>query len=329
MNGEKITVVIPAYNIAPWISRSLDSLLAQTHTELEIIVVDDGSTDNIKEVLTPYTEAHANIRAVFKENGGVTSARLRGAAEATGDWIAFMDGDDFVEPQMYGQLLALARIYGADIAHCGHQIRFADGRVEYVHKSEEILSLDHQKGLEALLDNRIFSMSLCTKLYRRELFDGLENWMDTSIKNNEDLLMNYYLFDRAQNTVFKGETAYHYILREGSASNRGITERIIFDPIRVRELLLQRCKPEMYDSVKQSMLRNLLFSYGMLTVNRECRPMTEARRQVRTLLQEQKDAFHLLSLRNKVLANMICAAPWTFRIAYSIYVKLFQREQTH
>ena len=105
MNGKTISVIVPAYNIAPWISRSLDSLLAQTHWGLEIIVVDDGSSDNIRDVLASYCEKYSNIRSIHKENGGVTSARLRGVAEATGDWIGFMDGDDYVEPQMYARLL--------------------------------------------------------------------------------------------------------------------------------------------------------------------------------------------------------------------------------
>lgn len=329
MDGEKITVVIPAYNIAPWISRSLDSLLAQTHTDLEILVVDDGSTDNIKEVLEIYIEQYPNIRAIYKENGGVTSARLRGAAEATGDWIAFMDGDDFVEPQMYGRLLELAKTYGADIAHCGHQIHFPDGRVEYVHESGEILTLDHQKGLEALLDNRLFSMSLCTKLYRRELFDALESWMDSSIKNNEDLLMNFYLFDRAKKSVFEGACPYHYILRKGSASYGGITEKYIFDPIRVRQLLLQRCDPSIQENVQQALIRNLLFNYAQLAVHKDRKVFKEYRERVRGMLMEQRPWFHLLSLRNKILANMICWAPWSFYLAYGTYVKLFQREEQH
>jgi len=135
MNGETISVIVPAYNIADWISRSLDSLLAQTHRNLEIIVVDDGSSDNIREILAQYCEKYPNIRAIHKENGGVTSARLRGVAEATGDWIGFMDGDDYVEPQMYARLLENALSADALFSHCGHRILFSDGRIEYVHKS--------------------------------------------------------------------------------------------------------------------------------------------------------------------------------------------------
>jgi len=329
MNGETISVIVPAFNIATWISRSLDSLLAQTHKDLEIIVVDDGSCDNIREVLTAYTGKYPKIKAIFKENGGVTSARLRGVEEASGDWIAFMDGDDFVEPQMYGRMLENAKKHGADISHCGHQIHFPDGRIEYVHKSEDIFTQDHFTGLHDLLDNIRVSLSLCTKLYRRELFAGLRDWMDLSIKNNEDLMMNYYLFDRSRLSVFEGVCPYHYLLRKGSASYRGITENYIFDPIRVRQTLLSRCGEEMQEELRQALLRNLLFNYAQLDVHADRKNLTEYRLRVRSLLLEQQEHFRLLSARNRILAHMICKVPWLFRIAYGTYVALFQREEQH
>lgn len=329
MNGEMITVVVPAYNNAPWLPRSLDSLLAQTYENLEIIVVNDGSKDDTAKVLDEYAARHSRVRAIHKENGGVTSARLRGVAEATGDWIAFMDGDDYVEPQMYGRLLENAHAYGADISHCGHQILFSDGRIEYVHKSEKVRTQDHRTGLWELLDNREVSLSLCTKLYRRELFQGIEAWADTSIKYNEDLMMNYYLFDRANSSVFEGNCPYHYILRKDSASCKGISENYIFDPIRVRQILLERCASEMRDDVRQALIRNLLFNYAQLTVHRDWKQYGAFRQRVRDLLREQKAYFYLLSARNKILANMICTAPWTFHLAYGAFVKLFQREEQH
>lgn len=329
MNGKTISVIVPAFNIAPWISRSLDSLLAQTHRELEIIVVDDGSSDNIREVLGDYCEKYPNIKAIHKENGGVTSARLRGVDEATGDWIAFMDGDDYVEPQMYGRMLEHALAYGADISHCGHQIHFPDGRIEYVHKSDDLFTQDHFTGLHDLLDNTKVSLSLCMKLYRRELFEGIRDWMDTTIKNNEDLMMNYYLFDRAKLSVFEGVCPYHYLLRKGSASYRGITENYIFDPIRVRQMILARCGEDMKEELRQALLRNLLFNYAQLDVHADRNNLTDYRNRVRNLLLEQQEYFHLLSARNKILAHMICKAPWMFRMAYGAYVAVFQREEQH
>lgn len=329
MNGETISVIVPAYNIAPWLPRSLDSLLSQPHKDLEIIVVDDGSSDEIRSVLGEYTDKYPNIKAIYKENGGVTSARLRGVEESSGDWIAFMDGDDYVEPQMYGRMLENAQQYGADISHCGHQIHYPDGRIEYVHQSRDLFTQDHFTGLHDLLDNNKVSLSLCTKLYRRELFAGLGEWMDPAIKNNEDLLMNYYLFDRSKLAVFEGVCPYHYLLRKGSASYRGITENYIFDPIRVRQMILSRCGEDMQEELRQALLRNLLFNYAQLDVHKDRKQLTDYRQRVRSLLLEQQPYFHLLSVRNKVLAHMICKAPWMFRIAYGAYVAVFQREEQH
>ena len=326
---DTISVIVPAYNIGLWLGRSLDSLLSQTVPNLEIIVVDDGSSDNTAEVIREYAAKFDKIHPVFKENGGVTSARLRGVQKSTGEWIAFMDGDDYVEPQMYARLLENAKSANADISHCGHQVHYADGRVEYVHQSGTIHEQDHRTGLWELLDNRDVSMSLCTKLYRRKLFEGIEDWMDTTIRNNEDLLMNYYLFDRAETGVFEGNCPYHYILRKDSASCKGITEAHIFDPIRVRRILLERAAPEMKDDVHQALLRNLLFAYAQVDVHPQRNQYGTYRQRVRDMLLKERDYFGLLSLRNKMLANMICYAPWSFHLAYGAFVAVFQREEQH
>ena len=328
MQGEKISVIVPAYNIAPWLTRCLDSLLAQTHENLEIVVVNDGSQDDTAAVLDGYAARYENIKAIHKENGGVTSARLRGVAEATGDWLGFIDGDDIIEPQMYARLLENAYAYGADISHCGHQVLFPDGRIGYVHNTGEVRPQDPLTGLKDLLDGGLIESGLCTKLYRRELFNGLEDWMDCSIKNNEDLLMNYYLFQRAGKSVFEDVCPYHYILRRGSASYRVFHEHSLFDPIRVRQIILERCAPEMQRDARIALMRNCLFAYGQLALNLD-RQYDEYRSRVRALLKQQREFFPLLSKRNKILAHMVCTAPWMFHMAYGAYVKLFQKEEQH
>lgn len=328
MTAEMISVVVPAYNNAPWLGRCLDSLLAQTHGNLEIIVVNDGSTDDTKRVLDGYAARHSNIKAIHKENGGVTSARLRGVEEATGQWIGFIDGDDEVEPDMYARLLQNAHAYGADISHCGHRIRFPDGRVAYVHNTGVLRIQDRLTGIRDLLDGGLIDSSLCTKLYRRELLEGLGEKMDRSIKNNEDYLMNYHLFFRAEKAVFEDFCPYHYILRSGSASYRQLNEHSLFDPIRVRQSILATAPEELQEDARIALMRNCLFAYGQLSLQ-PVREHREFRERARKLVAEQKPWFSLLSLRNRVLAHMICIAPWMFRLAYGAYVKLFQREEQH
>lgn len=328
MAVEWITVVVPAYNNGKDLPRCLDSLLAQSHRELEIIVVNDGSQDNTPQVLESYTARDSRIRAIHKENGGVTSARLAGVALARGDWIGFADGDDAVDGDMYAHLLANAHKAGADISHCGHQTRFPDGRIVYVHNTGDYRVQDHLTGIRELLDGGQIEGSLCTKLFKRELFQGLGDWMDTSIKNGEDYLMNYYLFSKADRAVYEDFCPYHYILRHGSASYRQFHEHSLFDPIRARQKILDSCEPEIKGDATQALLRNMLFAYGQMALNLD-RQYDGYRQRLRGMLRERKADFHLLSLRNRVLAQMVCIAPWAFHMAYGLYVALFQREEQH
>lgn len=328
MSGERISVIVPAYNNAPWLPRCLDSLLTQTYQDLEIIVVNDGSTDDTEQVLNAYAAKHDRVKAIHKENGGVTSARLRGVEKAAGQWIGFVDGDDEIETQMYARLLENAHAYGAEISHCGHQVRFPDGRIGFVHNSGQLRQQDRLTGLRDLLDGGQVESSLCTKLFRRELFEGLEAWMDPAIKNNEDYLMNYYLFSRAEKSVFEDVCPYHYILRHGSASYRQLHEHSLFDPIRVRQRILDSCGPELREDARRALLRNCLFAYAQLSLNLE-HEFDDWRKRIRQMLIAQKAYFDLLSVRNRILAKMICLAPWSFHLAYGLYVKLFQREEQH
>lgn len=119
MENEKISVIIPAYNIENEISRCLNSVLKQTYKNIEIIVVDDGSSDRPLEILNLYEQKYDNVIVVHQENQGVFSARLNGIKRATGERVGFVDGDDEIEEKMYFSLMKNAMEYQADISHCG------------------------------------------------------------------------------------------------------------------------------------------------------------------------------------------------------------------
>ena len=324
-----ISVIVPAYNCGPWLERCLDSLTAQTWESLEIVVVDDGSTDDTRQVLTRCAEKDHRIRPLFQENQGVTTARLRGVAEAVGAWIGFVDGDDVVEPWMYQRLLENAREHGADISHCGQQIVFPDGRTSAVDTSAAVCCQDHLTALEALLDGRQIESGLCTKLYRRELFQGLATWMDSAIRYNEDLLMNFYLFSQARSAVYQGVCPYHYLLREGSASFRRPPEqKILQDQIAVRQKILDQCPEPLRRTALDALLRNALFLYSWLVKFPE-KTYDPGRRMVRQLLRSHRGDFAVLSRRNRVLAWLICWQSWAFALAYRVYSGVFQRQEEH
>ena len=321
MEKDRISVVVPAYNLAQWLPRCLDSILNQTHGNLEVIVVDDGSRDDTHRVALEYARKDSRVKAISKENGGVTSARLRGVQEATGKWIGFVDGDDVLEPDMYARLLWNAHAHDADISHCGYQRNFSSGSVEYHYNSGQIRIQDRITGLRDLLEERLIEPGLCSKLYKAELLQGLEEKMDLTIKNNEDMLMNYYLFSEASKSVYEDICPYHYMIREDSASHRKLSEHRIYDPVRVREKILELAQPELKADAQQALLRVLLYVYALITVekNQSLKSHGDA---IRRRLQQQKSGFYLLSTRNKVLAWLICHAPWLFAIAFNGYVQI-------
>lgn len=323
MNGEQISVIVPAYNNGPWLPRCLDSILAQTYENLEIILVDDGSSDDTYAIMESYAARDSRIRAIHKENGGATSARLTGAAAATGRWIGFVDGDDEIEPYMFERLLKNAHTYDVDISHCGFTQILPDGRVIYHHNSGEIRQQDRITALRDLLRSDRVEPGLWNKLYNRELFHGLEEKMDFSIRINEDLLMNYYLFSQAKTAVWEDVCPYRYIARIGSVSRRKMNEYKTFDPIRVRQIIQDQCPAELKEDAFRSKVSMILYAYGLLSLERGREP-AEYRRRVRLLLLQEKEDLSTLTPRNRLLVRMIQYCPWLYRLAYVFYARVIE-----
>ena len=184
MMEKLVSVIIPAYNIEKYISRCLDSIIAQTYNNLEIIVVDDGSKDQTAEILDDYQKRDSRIIVIHKENGGVSSARNQGLDIAKGDYIGFVDGDDLIKPNMYEVLVKLLEEENADIAHCGYQMVFPD-RVDYYYNTGRRKIQTTQEGLKDLLSGKMIEPALYNKLYRKQLFNNI--LLDEKIRMNEDL----------------------------------------------------------------------------------------------------------------------------------------------
>lgn len=319
---ERISVVVPVYNVAADLPRCLDSILAQTHPDIEIITVDDGSPDNSGEILDQYAKLYSNIHVIHKENGGVTSARLRGIKEASGEWIGFVDGDDEIEPDMYEQLLKNAKEYEAQISHCGYQMCFADGRVHYFHNTGAVEKYDTTQALRELLSGARIEPGLCNKLFRRDLFHGWE--MDETIRINEDLLMNFFLFSNAESSVFDDWCPYHYIVREGSASRARINEHKIFDPIRVKKIILSKCGQENITDAQRAFLTTCIYTYCGLLTERDTKSYRET---IRNEIISHKEWLVLLSKRAKLLAQLEIYTPILLAVLYPIYSRLLQQKK--
>lgn len=318
----RISIVIPAYNIEKDLPRCLESILSQTHEDLEVIVVNDGSSDGTAAVIDAFAARDGRIKAIHKENGGVTSARLRGVAEATGDYIGFVDGDDYIEPQMYARLLENLHAHHADISHCGYRMVFPR-RVDWYYNTGKLTVQENKQGLYDLLEGRFVEPGLVCKLYRRELFAGLAEWMDTSVRINEDLLMNYYLFRQAKCAVHEDVCPYYYILRKGSAMVSRITEHKLKDPLRVVETMLRQEQDPVARRILENRLVYQLIGGATMALGQQKELIglwrKQCRAQLRSLVPLKGNHF---PRKMKIMALWAAVWPWSYWAVHKLYARI-------
>ena len=142
-----ISVIVPAYNAAPWLSDCLNSILRQTYKNLEVIVIDDGAIDETPQIIDGYAKKDARIVAIHQKNAGLVAVRNRGIEVASGDFITFVDADDTITPDMYDRLLKNALKYNADISHCGICFCFPDGHEELHYGTGKVKIQNSFEGL--------------------------------------------------------------------------------------------------------------------------------------------------------------------------------------
>lgn len=222
MDNPKITVIVPVYRVEPYLQKCLDSVVGQTYRNLEIILVDDGSPDQCPAICDGYAAQDNRIKVIHKENGGVSSARNAGLAAATGDWIGWVDSDDWIEPDMYSYMLEKARTYGADIAVCSRTEIYPDRTVRRGWNEDLVMNKEH--ALALLLKNDALQNYCCDKLFCSDIWNGV---VFPESSTFEDIAVMYRLFERAQKTVCLPEIKYHYLQRaESIVHNASLENRL-------------------------------------------------------------------------------------------------------
>ena len=323
-----ISVIIPAYNIQDYLGTCLDCVLGQRYRDLEVIVVDDGSTDATPAIADAYAQKDPRVRVIHQANSGVTCARFQGLRIATGDYIGFVDGDDQLEPEMYELLLRNAREYDADISGCGYRKVYAKRTVDYF-GTDQFSSFAKREGVRNLLDGRI-EPGLCNKLYRASLFRVFETEhpMDLSIKNNEDRLMNYYLFSAAERSVFEDKCLYRYIVRKGSATHPVFNDEKFRDPIKVWNILLEETKndPEL-NALCLTQLTHHLIRLATMSRKREGTLQTPLRTEARNMLRDMLPHLwgnRFCGMRIKAIALLAAFFPRLYARIHSKYRKKYK-----
>lgn len=321
----KISIIIPVYNLENEIGRCIKSVQAQTYKNIEMIVVDDGSSDKSAAVITSLASSDSRIVPVFKSNGGVTSARLEGVRHATGEWIGFVDGDDEIEENMYEVLLYNAEKNGADISHCGYQMIFPDGRKRYFYNSGDCVLQERNDAIRELLEGKRVEPGLWNKLFRKSLFCDMliNNQMDETIQINEDLLMNFLLFSRADKVYFEDRCLYHYLIRDTSASKSNLSISKILDPMKVKRIIYSLIESELKIDAGKAYMSTSINVYNTLLKKKE-KDSVEEQESIRALLRKEKVLVRLLGWKRFLMASMLCHFPKLYSPLYKLYSEKIQ-----
>lgn len=324
--SEKISVIVPVYNLENYIERTAASICGQTYKNLEIIFVDDGSDDETPNILDDLVNTDGRIKVIHKENGGVTSARIAGIAAASGQWIGFVDGDDVIETDMYERLLNNAYRFHTDISHCGYRMVFPD-RVDYYYNTGCLLFQDQSTGLKNLLDGSFIEPGLCNKLFHKRLFRNLlhSGKMDLSIKNMEDLLMNFYLFKEARKSVYEDFCPYCYMVRKGSAATAAININILEDPLKVLALIKSEVgeNKELLQILDERILAKLIGN-ATLSGKHFSKAVNQCRKDARRIIQKKLPVILQGSYckRLKIMALWTTICPLSYSFIHKIYLRI-------
>lgn len=259
MSVPEITVVVPVYNVQAYLPKCIDSLLAQTFGEIEIILVDDGSTDASGAVCDSYAERDSRIRVVHQRNAGVSGARNAGIRLARGRYLGFVDSDDWVDRDFCRTLYRGATDYGADISICSYYEVGEQGmRCGASGDGGDTVVYDRREALRLLYEDSLIRSYFWDKLFKRELFDGVLFPEDHTVF--EDMAIMYKLFYRANRIVQQNVPLYYYLLWTGSILHSGFdpqAEYRFFLVIRERVLFLREKNvfPEDQDRFEAEVLK--------------------------------------------------------------------------
>lgn len=324
MDKPLISVIVPVYMVEPYLARCVKSIQNQTYQNLEIILVDDGSPDRSGEMCDAFAREDSRIRVVHTPNRGQAAARNTGLDMMTGEYVGFVDSDDWIEPYMCQRLYERMTEVDAQISACGIQMDHWDGRIAYfnIHYPGDNQVRVYQKmdALRENLQNLRLTYSPCDKLYHKDIFANLRM---SEGKIYEDMEILPKCIERAQRVVYDPEPMYHYFLTEKS------TIRGTFNPRRLAEadVALEKAEdyrvryPELYTEAMTCYVSICLvivhLSYGVPSC-------AERRKQMIAYLRGDlpKDILNTLQKKDKIKLTALRFSPWAYEMLMRVYDKI-------
>ena len=248
MNKQLISVIVPVYNVEEYLNGCIDSIVNQTYKNLEIILVDDGSTDSCPKICDQWSKKDKRIRVIHKKNGGVSSARNLGLEVAKGSYISFVDSDDYLEKNMYSTIIDKMCEENCDIIAFNYYI------VDKKNKTVAISKKIEEDFSKELLDDNGIRGFVWNKVYTKKILDNLKFELDVYVW--EDLLFNFEIFNKVNNLIFKyiNQPLYYYFQRNNSCLNSP-NEKMVTSQIALGRII------EILDRIKNINSNNCKLNY--------------------------------------------------------------------
>ena len=249
----KVSVVIPVYNTAKYLPICLDSVLAQTHHNLEVICINDGSTDKSPAILQKYANKDSRIKTVNQKNQGLSAARNTGLKNTTGDYITFVDSDDEIKSEMIESLLKAMKDSKANIAVCSFEESFPNGEFKSFNKNYPETTYNTENALKAMLKEVGFNVTATMKLFSKNTLKGLEFPIG---KLHEDVGFTYKAILNAQKLIFLPQDYYIYHHHDSSIISKFSDQK--FDLITLTDQMcddIEKKNPDLKDTTNERRMR--------------------------------------------------------------------------
>lgn len=312
-----ISVIVPVYNSCAYLKNCIDSILRQTYSDLEIICVNDGSTDGSLRILKELEQQDSRIIVLSQDNAGVAAARNAGLEIAQGEYVAFVDSDDELQPDMYEVLINLAQENGSDITHCGYRKMYLDGTSKDICGTGQLLVQTADEAICCLLAGERFVSGLWNKLYRTNAIADIR--FDTQLKINEDTLFNVQAFRRAEKTVFIDLPKYLYFERENSACARTASIKKKQDSVKAAEQILALLRNSAPETVAAQRLHYCLTDLYRAYLFEGIRKNRSVCDKLHGKICETALLIRTNSRRSQINYAFMRAMPMVYKAVYSVY----------
>lgn len=243
----KLSVIVPIYNVEKYLVKCIQSIVNQDYLNLEIILVNDGSPDSSPQICDDWAKIDSRIKVIHKINGGLSDARNAGIEVASGEYITFVDGDDFIKKDMYSKMMNAINKTGAEIAVCGRYIY--NGKIE---KEDHCLKhewlYDSKTALKEMLCGGTIEEAVWDKVYKRELFYNIRFPVG---EINEDIVVMPKILARSSKIIHVGKALYYYRKNNYGISKSGYNQKksIVINHIKDVKLYIDLIYPDMHDEL--------------------------------------------------------------------------------